>query len=237
MRAAQATLVRLVQALVLLAWALAYLWLLADDRYLLFLAPHLRPLLVAALLLLAVFFLGTFARRGGAAVAPRGAALGLRAAVLLLPLLYLAAMPAQGLGSRAAVQRGLVASLLGADRSPAPASDRPPGGPLTLLELHLDLERQLGHRVNVDGMVYRGPEIAAGHFALVRFVITCCAADAQPLGVLVASPQADTLRLDAWVRVAGELTLIDHHGEPTACIRDATVTPLDPPASPYLFRF
>ena len=40
---------------------------------------------------------------------------------------------------------------------------------------------------------------------LFQFVITCCAADAQPIWVLVNYSQSSTLANESWVRVEGKL--------------------------------
>ncbi len=41
-------------------------------------------------------------------------------------------------------------------------------------------------------------------FTLVRFLITCCAADATPLGIEVQYSQAGQLKEDTWVKVYGQ---------------------------------
>jgi uncharacterized repeat protein (TIGR03943 family) len=225
----------LVRPVILLAWLAAYAWLLAGDRYQAFLSPRLRPLLYGALALLVLLLLASVVRRPG----PRGGAAGwLRAGVLVLPLLFLGMVQGRALSSYAADKRAAGRGLgtIGSTVQRRLA-ERPPGGALTLAELVADVDRQLGHRVQTEGLVFHKSGLSAGHFVLFRFKITCCAADAQPLAVLVAAPQAGALAADQWVRVDGVLRLIDVAGEITPCLQADAVVPIPPPKNPYLLAF
>ncbi len=74
-------------------------------------------------------------------------------------------------------------------------------------------------------------------FYVSRFVVTCCAVDAQPLGVPVHLPDwAATFDPDSWVSVSGEFASNPSSSsqQPVAVIPDA-VEPVEQPREPYLF--
>jgi uncharacterized repeat protein (TIGR03943 family) len=76
---------------------------------------------------------------------------------------------------------------------------------------------------------------------VARFRMTCCAADAVPIAVLIRWDKAASLRSDAWVEVRGEVrretvagrevTVIDV--DPAARDGDG-VREIEPPENPYL---
>jgi uncharacterized repeat protein (TIGR03943 family) len=71
---------------------------------------------------------------------------------------------------------------------------------------------------------------------VARFLVTCCAVDAQPLGVPVLLPGwRDDLAPDDWVEVAGAFGPHPDAGaaEPIVLL-PAEVTPIDQPAQPYV---
>jgi len=70
-----------------------------------------------------------------------------------------------------------------------------------------------------------------------RFIVTCCAVDAQPVGVPVYAPnwKAD-LAVDDWVRVTGSFGVNPSSSSAQSIAVTAdTVTPIEEPDEPYLF--
>jgi putative membrane protein len=230
---------RLVQAGVLLAWLGTYLWLLAGNRYQEYLAPALRPLLVGALVVLAVLSIAAMLPAARAQHSARGVTIWVRGVIMILPLLYMGASHNYALDSYAAGKRSLGATRIPGNaiiRRARPASHQL-GGELTITEILADRDRQVGQHVITEGMVFRGKDVPPGCFALFRFVITCCAADAQPAAVLVSYPSPERLESDEWLRVEGRLTLKEVDGEAAACIEADRVTPIPPPKNPFLTAF
>lgn len=72
---------------------------------------------------------------------------------------------------------------------------------------------------------------------VARFLVTCCAVDAQPLGVPVLLPGwQDDLAADDWVEVTGSFTPNpDASGSEPIVLEPAEVTPIDQPAQPYVY--
>ena len=157
--------------------------------------------------------------------------------LLLIPVfaIFLVAPPA--LGSYAA-DRSTVT------RVPAPHSDYPPlspGDPLTMrldeyeARAVWDAGRTLTDRTfTLTGFVTDKP---GGGYYLTRLVITCCAADAVAVRILVTGGSAGSLAKDTWIEVVGRYDGIDHSREhdigPIATIRADSVRPVSTPREPY----
>jgi uncharacterized repeat protein (TIGR03943 family) len=75
-----------------------------------------------------------------------------------------------------------------------------------------------------------------GPFQLIRFVMVCCAADVQPIAVLVQYPKtAPDFELMSWVKVIGKVRFqtVDDHLEPV--VDALKVAPIPQPADQYLY--
>ena len=84
--------------------------------------------------------------------------------------------------------------------------------------------------VTTEGIIYKKTEDSAS-FILIRFLITCCAAHATPLGIKVKSEKAEEFKQDSWVKVYGKLEL---RGEGPLIIADNIVF-VPALADPYLY--
>ena len=93
-----------------------------------------------------------------------------------------------------------------------------------------------GKPVDVIGFITPDPD-ADDVFYVSRFMITCCAVDAQPIGVPVYLPDWQAqFEADDWVEVTGEF-VSNRSTESTAPIAldPAEVTGVDEPSDPYLY--
>ena len=94
-----------------------------------------------------------------------------------------------------------------------------------------------GEEVKLVGFVYRDDRFAEDSFMVSRFVVSCCAADAAPLGLVVHWPDSPTLADDQWVEVTGVLEPGEFGGEQLPLVKAASVTSTDVPDQPYLYPF
>jgi putative membrane protein len=107
----------------------------------------------------------------------------------------------------------------------------------SLLRQSSDASFYAGKPVDVVGFVTADPDDPENVFYVSRFIVTCCAVDAQPVGVPVYLPGwEDSFAIDQWVRVAGEFAQNPSRSstQPLA-LRDSTITEVGEPAEPYLF--
>lgn len=91
--------------------------------------------------------------------------------------------------------------------------------------------------VNLTGFVYEGQGISTTTvFPLARFVVSCCAIDAQPLIMLVKeSGWANKYKVDDWVSVRGYMEVETVNGQRRAVIIPISVQKISQPKSPYEF--
>lgn len=93
------------------------------------------------------------------------------------------------------------------------------------------------HSAEVSGFVLPSENDPENVFYVARFIITCCAVDAQPVGVPVILPGWQTqYEADSWVAVSGAFAT-----SPSSKITEkfalvpAEVTPIDIPEQPYVY--
>lgn len=104
-----------------------------------------------------------------------------------------------------------------------------------LIRQTTDTTALVGKQVRLSGFVVPGED---GSFTLTRFVISCCAVDAQPVGLGVVTDAGD--RPDAvpdegqWVTVTGALAANpDQSADARIVIKAAKVTEIAQPKDPY----
>lgn len=154
--------------------------------------------------------------------------------ILATPLLLGVIVPAQPLGTDAVAARGLNDIAFAADAANTLAVVP---GARNVLDWAMAMSRDPapdalnGQEADVIGFVYRDPTFADDQFLVARFVLVCCVADANPVGLVVQWPGATQLALDSWVQVKGTFA----QGEPTPVLVARSVTPVQPPAQPYLY--
>jgi putative membrane protein len=90
--------------------------------------------------------------------------------------------------------------------------------------------------VHLTGFVYREQQYDAGIFMIGRFVIIHCVADASPAGLIVRWPEAISLQDDQWVEVHGRLKAGEFDGRAMPILWAESVSAIQPPAQPYLYR-
>ena len=107
----------------------------------------------------------------------------------------------------------------------------------SLLRQTSDLSFFSGKPVDVVGFVSADPDDPDNMFFVSRFVITCCAVDAQPVGVPVYAPNwKDDFAVDQWVRVAGgfETNPSRSSTQSIALLPDSAKV-VEQPGEPYLY--
>ena len=72
-------------------------------------------------------------------------------------------------------------------------------------------------------------------FVVIRMVMTCCAADAQPVAIPVEPVERPQFPDMTWVRVGGEATFPLEGGQRKPLIQHATLEKIDPPKEPFLY--
>jgi putative membrane protein len=85
-----------------------------------------------------------------------------------------------------------------------------PGSEVSLVDLYSNIliapEYYFNQRYRYIGFVYHPPGWPTDRFILVRYMISCCAADGIPLGVTVESKDASKYPDNTWLEIDGTLT-------------------------------
>lgn len=227
-------------ALTYITWLNAYYWLLEDGRYKAFIQPKLWPLLVLALILLLAFSAAFFSQFSLKSMAAIQFDAWIKAAILIVPVVFLWSIYGQSLGADAFAKRlldsGQSVSFKSTNSAEIPARAFS-GNTTSLLDLILYTEKFNGKRIEIEGMVYRGAKADKNSFKLFRFAVACCAADALPFSIKVVTATEENLPNDTWVRVAGLFSLETIKDKQVLSIIAEKILPIPvpPPEKRYLF--
>ena len=90
---------------------------------------------------------------------------------------------------------------------------------------------------NVVGFITKDADDPQNFFYVSRFVITCCAVDAQPVGVPVFLPNwQNRFAADHWVKVSGSFeTNPSTKSQQSIALVPTATTKVDQPSEPYLY--
>lgn len=165
------------------------------------------------------------------------------AAVIALPMIV---VPPATLTSATASHRDITSTTVGAETqsvSDAAAASVATFRTFTvvdwasLLRQTSDLSFYSGKPVDVVGFITADPDDPTNMFYVSRFVVTCCAVDAQPTGVPVfLANWQDTYAVDDWVEVTGQFgTNPSTSSKQSITLTPDAVTKVDQPSEPYLY--
>jgi len=86
--------------------------------------------------------------------------------------------------------------------------------------------------VDVTGFIYADTD---RQFYVMRFVVTCCTADATPVGIPVQYTWSQQFKAGDWVEVKGKISIINQQTSPEAVIVPDSVTAVAQPDIPYIY--
>jgi uncharacterized repeat protein (TIGR03943 family) len=202
---------------VISAWALLFVYLLAADASSRYLGPRtlwVVPFGAVTLGLAAVASWFFAVRERPTQHPPQREVLG--ALVLLLPILAVVAVPDAELGAQAAAKKQVAHRVVALQVGAASRHGSPAKGgfastdffeiSLATLGFNEANGPTVGDRVQLEGIVAhkKTPE---GTFALVRFLVSCCVADAIAYRVPIDPGGITVPADDTWLRVTGTMTI------------------------------
>ena len=167
----------------------------------------------------------------------------LAVAIVVTAAVALLVLPPATLTSATATQRSLnsggsagadpsVPTLVGADTSEFTVRDW-----ALLLRQNPDPAQYADADVDVTGFVLASPDDPENVFYVARFVVTCCAVDAQPVGVPVYLPGwQEEYDVDQWVEASGALAAnLTESDEETLVLVPEQLTVVEEPSQPYVY--
>ncbi|UHA73051.1 TIGR03943 family putative permease subunit [Paenibacillus sp. 481] len=106
----------------------------------------------------------------------------------------------------------------------------------TIMTLDLFREQFTGKRITWQGFVYQSDDMKKGRYAISRFVMQCCTADAAPFGLLIDNKTKRQLKKDSWVEVSGKMT-IGKQGEAAVIVMQVDrITSIPKKEDPYVYH-
>lgn len=160
--------------------------------------------------------------------------------VACLPLLFGWLLPSQPLGAAAIGNREI---NLGGIASVAPQSGAVNLGPRdkNIIDWLSEFQRRGdpasfdGEEAHLIGFVYRDDRFPDDSFMVARFTVSCCVADAAPIGLVVRWPDAAELPTDQWVEINGRFQVGEFNGQQIPILVAEEIVRVDPPRHPYLY--
>ena len=92
-----------------------------------------------------------------------------------------------------------------------------------------------GTPVDVIGFVYREPIHPEDGFMLARFTMSCCVADAFPIGMPIIAAGAEEYAAGEWLRVGGQLKASTFGAEILPVVFAEAIEVVEEPRQPYLY--
>lgn len=233
------TAVFLMRSFVLFVWAAFFLWLLVSGEVYRYIGSRTYWVVIFGAVTLSVAALAHLVSgdRGSHVEGVRVRDV-LGFVTILLPVLIVISVPNPGLGALAAAKKGaggIVSSTIALQ-----PPQRKINGPLSLEEIEYASQSQEyadavgiveGLSVKLVGFVTHPPDSDEGSFALARFAIFCCAADAVPYTARVVPPDGSPdYEDDQWLRVTGRLAK-DEEGW---FVEATEIEPIPEPKRPYI---
>ncbi|MFN2389724.1 MAG: TIGR03943 family protein [Actinomycetota bacterium] len=226
---------------VVAAWAVFFVWLIATGEIVRYIGPRTKWVVWfgAAALIATGIALAVVARRPDPRrAAPLGVGETIGILALLLPIVAVVVVPQPNLGALGASRK-----LIGGLAATGGFVPVPDGGAVSFQEISFasrspgyaaSLGVSEGVPVDLTGFVTHPAGSPPGTFALTRFAIFCCAADATPYSVAVDPTGAagnDDFPDDTWLTVKGALARVD--GSFVLLADD--IIAVDEPKDPYVY--
>jgi putative membrane protein len=164
--------------------------------------------------------------------------------LLALPVLLGFFVKPQPLGAAALGNREVSAGSLTSAQAPessrltmlANAGERNILDWLYLFQASPDLGEFEAEKGHVIGFVYKDDRFSGDQFMVSRFTVSCCVADANPIGLIVRWPETAALQSDEWVDVEGHFEIGTFNGTKMPILVADRVSKTEPPDQPYLYQ-
>ncbi|WP_448564634.1 TIGR03943 family putative permease subunit [Trichothermofontia sp.] len=235
--------------LVLLLWGIMLLRLWWTNRIQILIHPNYHPLVIGAGIVLLVMGLGQLGilvqrlmagqappRQSHSTLFPRNFSMSVLLVAALMGLL----IPPRAFSSQTALDRAgeNFAALTRARPQSFQASQRPEARSIIdwirTLDVYPEPDAYAGQPAKVQGFAMHLPQHPDNYLTIARFVITCCAADAYPVGLPVKLASSRTAYPpDTWLAVEGEMITETLANRRQLVIQAKSLKPIPEPANPY----
>lgn len=102
------------------------------------------------------------------------------------------------------------------------------------LSVYPEPDAYTGQKVKVQGFVIHPPTQPEQYLTIARFILTCCAADAYPVGLPVKLPQSrSAYPPDTWLEIEGQMGVEQLADKRQLVIEASSLKPIPKPQNPY----
>lgn len=151
-------------------------------------------------------------------------------------------IPPRPFKSATAIHRGLEDGLTVTRNSPVAfrLNQRPEERSLIdwirTLDVYPEPDAYRGLPARIEGFAVHSPQLPETYLTLTRFVITCCAADAYPVGLPVKLGRSrQAYPQDHWFRVEGRMATETLNDRRQLVLVAETITPIPEPENPFMY--
>jgi uncharacterized repeat protein (TIGR03943 family) len=148
----------------------------------------------------------------------------------------------QVFASQTAIQRGITESISltraqpQSFKSPTNPADRTLIEWVRTLNVYPEPDAYTNQAVKVTGFAVHPSDFPPQYFMITRFVITCCAADAYPVGLPVKLKENRTsYPVDSWFEVEGKMITEIFNGRRQLTIEASSLKKVPKPENPYYY--
>lgn len=101
----------------------------------------------------------------------------------------------------------------------------------TLDQINQNPDRFVGKDIELEGFVFRDKGFQQNRFVTARFMISCCTADAQVVGLLCQYENISQYKTDTWVKISGKIKKIEFNGEQIPAVKVENIKTIDSPSN------
>lgn len=91
--------------------------------------------------------------------------------------------------------------------------------------------------IEISGFVYKDENYKKNEFAIARFMMTCCSADMQIVGLKCNDISGIIYDNDTWVKAIGKLELQEVNGEEVAILNIRQLEKVEAPKNQYVYPY
>lgn len=105
------------------------------------------------------------------------------------------------------------------------------------LEVYDSIDKLKGKKISFTGFVFKDNSLKDNEFITARMMVTCCAADAQVVGIRCIYKDAGSLNKDEWVKIYGIIDLeYDNRSNNIAVIKVESLEKVKAPKQRYIYE-
>lgn len=102
-------------------------------------------------------------------------------------------------------------------------------------QIYENPQKFVGKDISVLGFVVRDSDFSPQQIGIVRYVVTCCTADAMPCGLLCEYENAANFKDGTWLEINGTIDMVQMRNTEFAQIKIKSAQAVNEPQMPYVY--